>query len=177
MVLSGLLPRASAAGSRSAYSELYTPEGCSRLCLTRKLAQTEAAQKAGTSTRSFRRRISWCWNIRPRIPVTGELYDHIQLDGIYIGSWCCLVAIAPIKVIGHQWCDTEKRPAWEAFLERFPAPAVVVTDGGAGFLSATASLSMPALTGTNTPGQSQRGYGQARSSGTLMTGCARPTPC
>ena len=39
-------------------------------------------------------------------------------------------------VIGYQWCDTEKRPAWEALLQRFPAPAVVVTDGGTGLISA-----------------------------------------
>lgn len=104
--------------------------------LTGKHTQAEAAKKAGISTRSFRRRVAWCWNIRPRIPVTGEIYDQVQLDGIYIGSWCCLIAISPTGVIGYQWCDTEKRAAWETLLQRFPAPAVVVTDGGPGLLSA-----------------------------------------
>ncbi|NLS10880.1 IS1249 family transposase [Nesterenkonia sp. MY13] len=104
--------------------------------LTGKHTQEEAAKKAGISGRSFRRRTAWCWNIRPRIPVTGEIYDQIQLDGIYIGSWCCLIAISPTGVIGYQWCDTEKRAAWEELLKRFPAPAVVINDGGAGLLSA-----------------------------------------
>lgn len=101
-----------------------------------KQTQTEAGKKTGISARSFRRRISWCWNIRPTIPVTGEIYDQVQLDGIYIGSWCCLIAIAPSGVIGYQWCDTEKRPAWEALMQRFPAPRVVVIDGGTGVISA-----------------------------------------
>lgn len=104
--------------------------------LTGKHTQAEAAKKTGISARSFRRRLSWCWNISPQIPVTGEIYDQIQLDGIYIGSWCCLIAISPAGVIGYQWCDTEKRAAWQALLQRFPAPAVVVTDGGTGLLSA-----------------------------------------
>ncbi|TLP90351.1 IS1249 family transposase [Nesterenkonia salmonea] len=104
--------------------------------LTGKHTQAEAGKTAGISARSFRRRISWCWSISPRIPVTGEIYDQVQLDGIYIGSWCCLIAISPAGVIGYQWCDTEKRAAWEALLARFPAPAVVVTDGGTGLLSA-----------------------------------------
>lgn len=80
--------------------------------------------------------MAWCWNIRPRFPVTGEFYDQTKLDGIYIGSWYCLIAISPAGVIGYQWCDTEKRPAWEALLQRFPAPAAVVTDDGTGLLSA-----------------------------------------
>lgn len=104
--------------------------------LTGKHTQTEAGKKTGISARSFRRRIHWCWNIHPTIPTTGEIYDQVQLDGIYIGSWCCLIAIAPTGVIGYQWCDTEKRRAWEALLQRFPAPRVVVTDGGSGLISA-----------------------------------------
>lgn len=103
---------------------------------TGKHTQSEAGKKAGISARSFRRRINWCWNIVPRIPVTGEIYDQIQLDGIYIGSWCCLIALAPAGVIGYQWCDTEKRAGWEALLQRFPAPVVVITDGGTGLISA-----------------------------------------
>lgn len=39
-------------------------------------------------------------------------------------------------MVGWQWCDTEKTAAWVALLERFPAPRVVVTDGGSGLASA-----------------------------------------
>lgn len=66
--------------------------------ITGKHTQTETGKRAGISARSFRRRIGWCWNIHPRIPVIGEIYDQIQLDGIYIGSWCCLIALAPTGV-------------------------------------------------------------------------------
>ena len=88
------------------------------------------------TARSFRRRTAWCWNIAPAIPATGEIHDQVQIDGIYVGSWCCLIAIAGEYVIGWQWCDTEKKAAWAALLQRFPAPRVVITDGGSGIAAA-----------------------------------------
>jgi hypothetical protein len=94
-----------------------------------------AAASFGTP-RSFRRRTVWCWNIAPEIPVAGEVHDQIQVDGIYVGSWCCLIAVAGDHVLGWQWCDTEKKAAWGALLARFPAPTVVVTDGGSGIAAA-----------------------------------------
>ena len=73
----------------------------------------------------------------PQIPATGQIHDEVQLDGIYLsGGWCCLIAIAGGRVIGWQWCDTEKAAAWTALLERFPAPRAVVVDGGSGLASA-----------------------------------------
>ena len=89
--------------------------------------------------RTFRRNTAWCWNIEPALAVTGEIHDQIQMDGIYLGrGWCCLIAIANGKVIGWQWCDSEKKAAWLALLEQFPAPRVVVIDGGSGLASALA---------------------------------------
>lgn len=93
------------------------------------------ADSFGTA-RSFRRRTAWCWNIAPTIPATGEIHDQVQIDGIYVGSWCCLIAIAGEHVIGWQWCDTEKKAAWAALLGPFPAPRVVITDGGSGIAAA-----------------------------------------
>ncbi|GAP61235.1 transposase [Arthrobacter sp. Hiyo1] len=84
------------------------------------------------SARSFRRRTAWCWNVALRIPVTGEVHDQVQVDGIHVGSWCCLIAVAGEHVLGWQWCDTEKKAAWAALIGRFPAPRVVITDGGSG---------------------------------------------
>ena len=98
-------------------------------------ANQSAATSFGTA-RSFRRRTGWCWNIAPEIPVTGEVHDQIQVDGIYVGSWCCLIAVAGDHVLGWQWCDTEKKAAWAALLARFPAPTVVITDGGSGIAAA-----------------------------------------
>jgi hypothetical protein len=78
--------------------------------------------------------------VTPRIPVTGEVYDEIQLDGLYLrGGWCVLVASMRGKVIGWQWCDREKTVAWSALLKRVPAPRVVVCDGNGGLVGAIAA--------------------------------------
>lgn len=100
--------------------------------------ESQAAFGPGAG-RTFRRNTAWCWRIEPVLPATGEIHDQIQMDGIYLGrGWCCLIAIANGNVIGWQWCDTEKKAAWLALLEQFPAPRVVVIDGGSGLASALA---------------------------------------
>ncbi|GAA4040174.1 hypothetical protein GCM10023063_27020 [Arthrobacter methylotrophus] len=38
------------------------------------------------AARSFRRRTAWCWNIAPRIPVTGEVHDQVQVDDLWTPS-------------------------------------------------------------------------------------------
>ena len=96
----------------------------------------QAAARSFGTARSFRRRTAWCWNIAPEIRATGELRDQIQVDGIYVGSWCCLIAVSGDYALGWQWCDTEKKAAWTALLARFPAPTVVITDGGSGIAAA-----------------------------------------
>ena len=84
-----------------------------------KQSQNELDQAA--SGRSFRRNTAWCWQLQPRVTVTGEIYDQIQVDGLYLSSkWCCLVAITDGKVITWQWCDREKTAAWKALLEQIP---------------------------------------------------------
>ncbi|WP_374953454.1 transposase [Pseudoclavibacter sp. AY1H1] len=58
------------------------------------------------------------------------------VDGIYLGSWCLLIAVTEdLQVLAWQWCSTESAAAWTALLARIPAP-VVVCDGGSGFASA-----------------------------------------
>jgi hypothetical protein len=94
---------------------------------------------AGSSARTFRRRTAWCWLVEPTITVTGEVYDEVQIDGIYLSSqWCCLIASNRDGVIAWQWCDREKTAAWKALLEQVPPPTVVVCDGGSGLLPAVA---------------------------------------
>ena len=100
------------------------------------LGKHTQSEAMSVNDRSFRRITAWCWNIAPEIPATGEVHDEVQLDGIYLGTWCALIATAGAHVIGWQWCDTEKSAAWAALLERFPAPRVAVCDGGAGLASA-----------------------------------------
>ncbi|MBL0888947.1 IS1249 family transposase [Myceligenerans indicum] len=104
--------------------------------LTGPVPQAQASQ---ASARSFRRHTAWCWRIEPVIGVTGEVFDEVQLDGIYLaGGWCALIAISRGTVVGLQWCDTEKTAAWMALLERLPAPGVAVVDGVSGLTSALA---------------------------------------
>ncbi|MBL0887174.1 transposase [Myceligenerans indicum] len=94
----------------------------------------------GGSGRTFRDRHAWCWRIEPAIAVTGEVFDEVQLDGIYLaGGWCALIAITRGTVVGLQWCDTEKKAAWMALLECLPAPRAVIVDGGSGLASALAA--------------------------------------
>ncbi|NEE01675.1 IS1249 family transposase [Phytoactinopolyspora halotolerans] len=89
------------------------------------------------SARSFRRQSAWCWRVEPSIAVTGEVYDCVQLDGIYLsGGWCCLIAITRGHPIAWQWCDQEKKVVWAALMNTLPAPRVVVTDGGRGIHAA-----------------------------------------
>jgi hypothetical protein len=99
--------------------------------LTWLLGPVGQAAASAMSARTFRRKTAWCWLVEPTITITGEIYDEIQIDGIYLSSkWCCLIALARGKVIAWQWCDREKTAAWKALLEQVPPPTVVVCDGG-----------------------------------------------
>lgn len=92
---------------------------------------------SGGTGRTFRHRTRWCWELRPRIPVTGELHDVVEIDGFNLRSgWCILTARSQGRVIASQWCSRESQAAWGALLQRLPAPTVVVCDGGPGMHAA-----------------------------------------
>ncbi len=79
----------------------------------------------------------WCWHTAPIWEITGEVYDQVLIDGTYIAyGWCVLIAYTTGGVIAYQLCQGENKAAYIALLERIPAPAVVVTDGDKGALSA-----------------------------------------
>ncbi len=88
--------------------------------------------------RTFSGRISWCWQIEiPKPQVTGEIYNQILLDGIYLPyNWCLITATNGKQIIDWQWCQRENAPAYQALMNRLPTPKVVVTDGGAGIQKA-----------------------------------------
>lgn len=99
--------------------------------------QAQTDTKPGGTGRTFRHQIRWCWDLQPRIPVTGEIYDAVQIDGFNLRTgWCVLVAISRGKVIAYQWCARESQAAWGALLQRLPEPVVVVCDGGPGMHAA-----------------------------------------
>src|SRR5690606_22655020 len=87
--------------------------------------------------RTFRRNTAWCWDITPRLGPVTTTHHTILVDGIYIGSWCLLIAVTEqLQVLAWQWCARESAAAWGALLGRIPAPTVVVCDGGSGIASA-----------------------------------------
>jgi hypothetical protein len=102
------------------------------------LAKNTQAETDGTlDGRTFRRQTAWCWNLSPRLPRTTEVFHAVLVDGIWIGSWCLLIAISDTgRVLAWQWAARETIAAWEALLNQVPAPAVIVSDGGSGLPTA-----------------------------------------
>lgn len=99
------------------------------------------AEHAGGTGRTFHHQTQWCWNTHPYLNHTGEVFDEIQVDGIYLRrGWRLLIAIANGKVISWQWCNHEKAAAWTALLQHLPEPKVIVTDGGSGLMKALKNL-------------------------------------
>ena len=102
------------------------------------LSGKESQAELGSGTgRSFRHATAWCWSLEPRLPVTGEVHEAILVDGVWIGSWCLLIAQSSTgHVVGWQWAARESTAAWQALFEQIPPPTVVITDGGTGISSA-----------------------------------------
>lgn len=94
----------------------------------------------GTTTgRSARRRFAWCWNVpTPPLAVTGEVYDQLFIDGIFLAyNWVLLTAVNEHgHVVARQWAATENAAAYTALLDRLPPPRLITCDGAAGALTA-----------------------------------------
>ena len=100
------------------------------------------AEISGNTGRGLRRRWAWCWNVpTPPIQITGEVYDQVFIDGIYLPyHWCLLIAHNGHHVLARQWCHRENAPAYTALLAKIPAPDLVTTDGHGGALKALKTL-------------------------------------
>lgn len=86
----------------------------------------------GPGPRAFRKRIQWCWNIRPVIAPPTARHHTVMADGTYMNhGWCLIIAIdgESGEALGFQWCSHESRAAYMALFSRIPAPDVLVTDG------------------------------------------------
>lgn len=68
--------------------------------------------------------------------MTGEIFDEIQLDGIYVAGMVCLIASHGPHPVAWQWAESERVVAWKALLAQLPPPIAVTTDGGSGLNSA-----------------------------------------
>lgn len=101
------------------------------------LGKASQAELDGTATgRSFRRAVSWCWNVTVQAPQTGQVHDAIMLDGTYFNGWCVLVAYTHDQVVDWQWCDKESQAAYGALLGRIAPPRVVIVDGHKALMAA-----------------------------------------
>lgn len=101
------------------------------------LAHSQTDLGGPSAARQFRRDTAWCWNIEPRLGPVTTTHHTILIDGIYVGTWCLLIAVTEqLQVLAWQWCARESAAAWQAILTRIPAPTVVVCDGGQGVASA-----------------------------------------
>lgn len=68
-----------------------------------------AADSAGDA-RALRKRIAWCWRIRPRIAPPDARRHTVMADGTYMGhGWCLIIAIdgQAGEVLDWQWCAHE----------------------------------------------------------------------
>ena len=98
---------------------------------------TQAEVDRTTTGRSFRRQSEWCWEVEPRLGPSETIYHAVLVDGIWVGSWCLLVALSDAgQVLAWQWCARESTAAWGALMDQVPAPAVIVSDGGSGLPAA-----------------------------------------
>ena len=82
-----------------------------------------AADPAGDA-RALRKRIAWCWRIRPRIAPPDARRHTVMADGTYMGhGWCLIIAIdgQTGEVLDRQWCAHESKAAYLALFSRLPA--------------------------------------------------------
>lgn len=64
-----------------------------------------AADSAGDA-RALRKRIAWCWRIRPRIAPPDARRHTVMADGTYMGhGWCLIIAIDCVCSIESGPCE------------------------------------------------------------------------
>lgn len=84
--------------------------------------------------RTWREDTSWCWDIAPPLPITGEIHPVLLMDGTRIGHQVCLIVRSPEYVTSWCFVPWEASWSWDKLLETIPAPSVIVCDGQKGML-------------------------------------------
>ena len=89
--------------------------------------------------RTFRRKTSRFWGIRPMPEVVDEIHRVVFVDGIWIArDLVVLIACSELHVLSWRLARAETASAWRSPLSRIAPPDTVVADGGSGFASAAA---------------------------------------
>lgn len=101
------------------------------------LMSKDAIADLPVSRATFWRRMRKFWEIWPIPEFTGEVYDVLFMDGIWI-SKDLVVLIARTKeyVVGWYLAESECTQSWAALMSKIPAPVLVVSDGSQGFAKA-----------------------------------------
>ena len=108
------------------------------------LMSKSSIAEPGTSRATFWRKTAWIWRIWPIAPYTGEVFDVVFLDGIWMGRKAVvLIAYADGHVVAWHLAQSECTSAWAALMTRMPAPSMAVSDGARG-LAKAASIAWPA---------------------------------
>ena len=95
-------------------------------------APSRTASESTGDARALRKRIAWCWSIRPRIAPPDAKRHTVMADGTYMGhGWCLIIAIdgESGEVLAFQWCAHESKAAYLALFSGIPTPDVLITDG------------------------------------------------
>lgn len=87
--------------------------------------------------RSFRRWTAWFWGLWP-VPVADDEWHRVLfVDGIWPArDLVVLICRSDERIVSWCMARSETSRAWSAPMEPIPAPDVVVSDGGTGFVSA-----------------------------------------
>jgi hypothetical protein len=92
----------------------------------------------GSSGRTFRDQIAWCWDVSIPSVLTGEIHHTIIVDGIRVGDEVCLIARTTKFVVAWLWAPYESSTYWSELFCLLPPPTYVVCDGQKGLLKAIA---------------------------------------
>lgn len=104
------------------------------------IGKLSISEVTSQSRMTWSRQNDWCCRVEPTIPVTGQVYDEIQVDGTYLPyEWCLLTAMSRGKVLAWQWCNRENKSAYRALFKCLPLPLRAITDEQRGALSAVAA--------------------------------------
>ena len=92
---------------------------------------SQTASESTGDARALRKRIAWCWAIRPRIAPPDAKRHTVMADGTYMGhGWCLIIAIdgESGEVFAFQWCAHESKAAYLTLFCGVPAADVPVAD-------------------------------------------------
>lgn len=106
---------------------------------TGKFTKNDLAGLGHVSRSTLARKWEWCWQVpTPKPPITGEIYDQVFLDGIYLNDGWVLLSVVNqrMQVVAWQWASSETTQAYEALIQGLAPPLMLTIDGAKGALGA-----------------------------------------